>query len=173
MERPIPNSYWVEHGRFAAGEYPGDKNPTGAELKLRTLLAAGIDTFVDLTEPDEGLEPYAPILIQLGQERGISVSHQRFPIHDFGVPRNRGHMSSILDAVDAARSDGGTVYLHCWGGVGRTGTVVGCWLVRRGLSGIDALARLAELWQGVEKAYRIRHSPETPAQADYIRYWQE
>ena len=28
--------------------------------------------------------------------------------------------------------DGRKVYVHCWGGVGRTGTVVGCYLVRQG-----------------------------------------
>ena len=31
------------------------------------------------------------------------------------------------------------MYLHCWGGVGRTGTVVGCWLVRHGRTGDEAL----------------------------------
>ena len=32
--------------------------------------------------------------------------------------------------------------MHCWGGVGRTGTTVGCWLVRHGRSGTEALAEL-------------------------------
>ncbi len=35
--------------------------------------------------------------------------------------------------------------MHCWGGVGRTGTVVGCWLVRHGLDDGDAIARIATL----------------------------
>ena len=61
-----------------------------------------------------------------------------------GTP-TAGHVMQILDDIDAVRADGGTVYVHCWGGVGRTGTVVGCLLVRHGLDGGDAIARIAEL----------------------------
>ena len=31
-------------------------------------------------------------------------------------------MQEILDAVDRALAAGRNVYLHCWGGIGRTGT---------------------------------------------------
>ena len=31
--RPIPNSYWVREGRFAAGEYPGALDPRDAAAK--------------------------------------------------------------------------------------------------------------------------------------------
>ena len=61
-----------------------------------------------------------------------------------GVP-TIPHMTRILDEVDGALADGGSVYVHCWGGIGRTGTVVGCWLVRHGLDDGDAVARIAEL----------------------------
>ena len=46
-----------------------------------------------------------------------------------------GVMKRILDDVDEAIAGGGLTYVHCWGGIGRTGTVVGCWLVRHGLEG--------------------------------------
>ena len=59
-DRPIPNSYWVIPGRFAAGEYPGAIEPRNAATKLRSLLSAGIDHFIDLTEAGE-LLPYAEI----------------------------------------------------------------------------------------------------------------
>ena len=36
-------------------------------------------------------------------------------------------MVAILDSLDTAIADEHTIYLHCWGGIGRTGTVVGCW----------------------------------------------
>ena len=55
--RPLPNSHWVVPGRFAAGEYPGAKDPDETAAKLRALLSAGIDHFIDLTEPGEGLAP--------------------------------------------------------------------------------------------------------------------
>jgi protein tyrosine phosphatase len=59
--------------------------------------------------------------------------------------------------------------VHCWGGVGRTGTVVGCWLVRHGLAGGDALARVEALRATTPKANRP--SPETDTQRDLVRGW--
>ena len=82
-------------------------------------------------------------------------------------------MRAILDTIDSALGDGGKVYVHCFGGIGRTGTVVGCHLVRRGATGDDALARVAELWKSVEKYPHRPRSPETDEQADYVRSWVE
>jgi protein-tyrosine phosphatase len=35
-------------------------------------------------------------------------------------------MTTILDAIDESMTAGKPVYVHCWGGMGRTGTVIGC-----------------------------------------------
>ena len=170
-DRPLPNTYWVVPGRLAAGDDPGAKDPVEAAARLRALLGAGIDHFIDLTEAHEGLEPYATIGEEEALNLGMTVVHARHPIADGHVPRSREEMARILDAIDEALGDGRTVYLHCWGGVGRTGTVVGCWLVRHGRTGDEALAQIAEWWQGVEKAYRQPRSPETPQQHAYVRDW--
>ena len=163
-DQPIPNSYWVVPGRFAAGEYPGDLDASQAASKLRALLGAGIDHFVDLTEPDE-LLPYADIARDEAASLRTDIAHERLPIRDVSVPRSRDEMTGIFDAID----DGKTVYLHCWGGVGRTGTVVGSWLVRHGRAGNEALEQPAEWWSGVAKAHRRPDSPETPEQFQYVR----
>jgi protein-tyrosine phosphatase len=60
------------------------------------------------------------------------------------------------------------VYVHCWGGIGRTGTVVGCWLMRHGLDEGDPVGRIARLRRDMEDA---RPSPETPAQRAMITSW--
>ena len=167
------NSYWVVPGRFAAGEYPGEANRRDAAAKVRTLLRAGIDHFVDLTTKRDWLEPYAAIAVREGRRLGRKVVHERHPIVDMRVPRSPEETAGILDAIDAALYDGRTVYLHCWGGVGRTGTMVGCWLVRHGRTGDEALAQVAEWWRGVEKACRLPNSPQTPEQCAYVRNWTE
>ena len=172
MKKPISNSYWVRPGRLAAGEYPGAKDPSDAVPKIRTLLEAGIDYFIDLTHSYE-LEPYNQIARQEAQRLGKTVSHERLPITDLSIPHRSKEMTKILDAIDRAIDEDSAVYVHCWGGVGRTGTVIGCWLVRHGLTGDEALARVAQLWQGVEKVWRTPNSPETYEQREYVRNWHE
>ena len=170
--RPLPNSYWVIPGRFAAGEYPGAKDPGEAAARLHTLLGSGVNHFIDLTEPGE-LDPYVEIAEEEARNLGLTVAHERHPIVDGSIPRRPEQMTRVLDAIDAAMGDNKTIYLHCWGGVGRTGTVVGCWLVRRGHTGDTALRQLAGWWQQVEKAYRQPNSPETFEQETYVRNWNE
>ena len=167
------NTYWVVPGRFAAGEYPGALHQREAAYKLRILLEAGISRFIDLTEPYEGLEPYAEIAAEEASRLGRSVQYSRHSIVDLDVPHSPQDMAAILDEIDTALSEGETVYVHCWGGVGRTGTVVGCWLARHGRTGDEALAQIAEWWQGMEKAYRTPRSPEMPRQREYVRNWRE
>ena len=52
-----------------------------------------------------------------------------------------------------------------------TGTVVGCFMVRHGLSGERALAELATLWPAMEKSWYFRRTPQTDAQHAYVRRW--
>lgn len=178
LDRPHANCYWVEPGRLLAGEYPGDRDAASARAKLGALLAAGLDTFVDLTEPDEPgrlapLQPYAHLLQAEAAARNLTALHQRWPIPDMGLPASPAHMVRILDALDDALAAGRKVYVHCWGGIGRTGTVVGCYLVRHGLSGAAALDQLAAWWRTVPKSLWHPRSPQTDAQADYVRGWHE
>ena len=172
-DRPLANSYWVLPGRFAAGEYPGALDATEAAARLRILVEAGIDHFIDLTEPVDGLEPYHEIARSEAHRLDRRVVHERHPIVDMGVPGTPGEMVEILDAVDRALDGGRNVYLHCWGGVGRTATVVGCWLVRHGRTGDEALQQVAEWWRGVAKVRRKPRSPETDEQFRYVRQWAE
>lgn len=166
--RPFPNTYWVRPGRLLAGEYPGatSRRETGARLKR--LLGAGINAFIDLTREDE-LPAYASQLTLLAP----AASHQRFPIVDHGLPEEAGVVSAALDTIDAALAAGQNVYVHCRAGVGRTGTVVGCWLMRHGLQSHAALDLLAELWQQSERSRMIPQIPETAAQTRYVHLWRE
>ena len=82
-------------------------------------------------------------------------------------------MAATLDAIDSAIQDGKTVYVHCWAGVGRTGTVVGCWLVRHGRTGDQALAQIADWWLNMDEFKRAANptSPQTPQQRNYVKNW--
>jgi len=173
--RPHDNCYWVEPGRFLAGEYPGDGSSDRALERLQAYLDLGVDCFVDLTTEADGLEPYEDLLLDEAESRGMAVEYQRFPIRDMNIPERPEDMVVILDHIDRRLADGRKVYVHCWGGVGRTGTVVGCYLVRQGASGDDALARLQDLWSTVSSAKQayFPRSPQTYRQISMVRLWAE
>lgn len=115
--------------------------------------------------------PYESILLEEAQRASISTTYQRFPIRDLSVPANAERLTEILFAIDEGFRGGGTVYLHCWGGVGRTGLVVACWLQEHGRTPKDALAELGQKWRTVDKIYRKPDSPETPAQVAWVKSW--
>ncbi|HEY5903488.1 MAG TPA: hypothetical protein VIU39_13105 [Anaerolineales bacterium] len=165
-ERPIAASYWVLPGRFLAGEYPGSFDEDEAEARIRRFLDAGFNSFIDLTQPHE-LVPYEPLFLASGASR---ADYARMPIRDRGIPSPQT-MTAILDHIDRSLDAGRQVYLHCWGGVGRTGMTVGCYLVRHGLTGEQALEQIAEWWASSPKRFHYPRSPETDEQVGYILGW--
>lgn len=170
MDRPIEMCYWVEPGKFLAGEYPRRAREENlSQAKIDALVNSGVRTFIDLTTDADPLEPYAHLL---ARHHALDVTHHRFPIPDVSTPVSVEQTRAILDTIDAEMAAGRPVYVHCWGGVGRTGTIVGCWLARHGEAGEAALTRLRELWQACPKSAR-RQSPETAAQERYIETWVE
>jgi len=172
---PFPRSYWVRPGRLLAGYYPGDVTKEAAAEKISSLLDAGIQCVVNLVEEDEkgaggkSLRSYATLLAGEARSRHIDVSYVRIPIPDVSVP-SVSTMRLILGAIDSALDEGRPTYVHCWGGRGRTGTVVGCYLARhRTETDEDALTTIARLRRGEETGSKA--SPETVEQCDMVRAW--
>jgi protein-tyrosine phosphatase len=164
----IDGCYWV-HERLLAGEYPGGWTERKLRKRLRALLGAGVTFFLDLTEAGEkGLRPYDPTLRQEAGATGREVEYRRVPIPDFDTP-SADQMRELLDALDAALAAGHTVFVHCYAGAGRTGTVVGCFLARHGLSGKAALSEIARLRRDLGP--RASPSPITDEQRQMVHDW--
>ena len=164
----LPNSYWIVPERLLAGEYPSRRSEETTLERLQRLLDAGIDCFIDLTEPGE-LDAYEDLLP--GPYSPNAVAYLRKPIRDHGLPESTEQMEEILDELDASLAEGRRIYLHCRAGIGRTNLVAGCWLARGGLGGEAALARLNELWRASTRSQSWPTVPETEAQCDYVRRW--
>ena len=78
-------------------------------------------------------------------------------------------MTGILNEIEHILANDKKVYLHCMGGLGRTGTVVGCYLVQQGISGEEAVQQIKKLRIGTSN---LQHtSPETDAQHAFILKW--
>ena len=172
-EPPPGDAYWVHEGRLLAGPYPGAPTKAEAACKLEAFLEFGVTCFLDLTEEGEGpgprgLHPYADLLRNLAKKRGVTVTHLRLPIPDVDVP-TEWMMRIILSALDTALKAGEIVYVHCWGGVGRTGTVVGCHLVELDVPNEIVLDAIVMMRKNTKRSHRI--SPETHAQRALIAEW--
>ena len=171
-DKPIPASYWVLPGQFLAGEYPSlPDNEPATRLRLAAFIKEGINSFLDLTCEGER-RPYAPILMEMGMDERPELSHRRFSFVDFGVP-SRTRMAFTLDAIDSALAEGRKVYLHCLGGIGRTGTTVGCWFIRHGMEPEQALKHLGELYRTSAQSLFVPQSPESSRQVEFILHWSE
>lgn len=171
--RPLPNSYWATP-LLLATEYP--YAPSLKTQKLDYLLLSGVRTFVDLTEHGE-LSPYAPSLDKRAERLGIDVNtveYHCFPIQDRSLPQSVEYMCQILDVLRDNENRGRITAVHCRGGIGRTGMVVGCWLVECGVAqdGDEALAVIAREWKTVEKCRRYPYSPETGPQFEFVKNFQ-
>ena len=124
--RPIVGSYWLVDGHLLAGEYPAAYDRAITRDRLSKFLDAGIRTFINLTETSEPLVAYDEVLRELAVEREVETKHLRFSIRDHDIPAERRLMVRILATIRDEIAAGRPVYVHCWGGIGRTGTVIGC-----------------------------------------------
>jgi hypothetical protein len=174
---PSPErSYWVIHPWLLAGAYPGHADVAEHAARVEAIWRAGCRTFVSLMEEDERnnagerFASYVGTVDELAARDGTRATCLRFAIRDVSAP-SRDLMRSILDAIDLSLEAGKPVYVHCFGGVGRTGTVVGCWLIRHGLATpgdvLDVLVRLRR----ADTVRGNRRAPETADQIDRVTTW--
>lgn len=174
---PFPRSYWVVPGKLLAGCYPGADDEKQAQRMQKGLLDSGIRHVISLMEPDDidwdtqPVAPYENQMTTLADTMGVTVGFNRMPVRDASIP-SVAHMERILDLIDRNMQSDRPVYVHCWGGRGRTGTVVGCYLVRHSYaSGQEALDLIQSLRQGSEDSDRA--APRHQEQIGMVMEWSE
>lgn len=169
---PTTSSYWVVPGLLLAGAYPGNPDSVKHRQRLGALLDAGVRTFVNLMQQDEvdhQGNPFVPY--QDDVEKLLpDATCLRFPIRDLNVP-SISEMTAILDAIDKSLAANRCVYVHCWGGVGRTGTVIGCWLLRHGLATTESVLHMLDQLRQQDQERGYRESPETSDQRRFVLAW--
>lgn len=162
--KPHKNTYKVYDWLYA-GEYPGDRFTNVTEEKLKGFAEFGITHFIDLTEEGE-LIPYKPLLYKESE-------HIRFAIKDQTIPTSLKETYELIAKICEIHSTNPSakIYVHCWGGVGRTGTIIACLIGKiENVTGDEALNRLRTQFKDCPKsAYRI--TPENEGQCDFVRQY--
>ena len=171
LQVPIDRSYWVKPGLFLAGAFPGHPDPEQATARIRAFLSVGIRTFVNLMfeherDHDDNLfVPYAPIVEREAERLGIEARCHRYRIQDVSTPS-----VELMDEIQATLRESfernAPVYVHCWGGKGRTGQVVGVYLIEQGLATSEDFVQVIAELRVADTG--IGESPETQEQIDFV-----
>mmetsp|Transcript_18698 Transcript_18698/g.24343 ORF Transcript_18698/g.24343 Transcript_18698/m.24343 type:complete len:507 (-) Transcript_18698:197-1717(-) len=192
---PSDESNWVLPGVFLVGAFPGCPDDDENWDLITGILALGVTTFVCLQDEysDDALEedwryerngairPYyrdvQDIVAQVEEcpedfpDIHISTSDLHFvhfPIIDCDIAEDDSVYGLANRLVDRL-NNGEVIYLHCWGGHGRAGTVVSIMLHL--MYGLGAKAAM-ERCQFVHDLRRVPMevpSPQKPSQRNQVR----
>jgi protein-tyrosine phosphatase len=151
--------HWLDEswpGRLAVGP-----RPRGGEwLKddVSSWKRAHIDGVLSLLTPDE--EQDLDLRNEAGEVRAQGMNFTSFPIPDRQTPKSESKLAEILEIVTRDLSAGRNVLVHCRQGIGRSGLVAACLLVKKGMSPGAAVDSVS--------AARGVSVPETAEQRDWI-----
>ena len=166
--------YKVYHPEFPTlemygGEHLGDWGDGGPNDKIEELLDLGITNSICLIQ-DHELSLYANY-----NENALQINPNfkfiHYPIVDMSVP-TKALMVEILDKMEEIIAVNEKIYVHCLGGHGRTGTVIGCWLKRHGFKQGDIYRKLA-VWRKDTRFGTSMSSPQRAEQFAMINNWQK
>ncbi len=124
------NFSWLEEGLVAGCRGPR----TDADLSF--LARVGIRALVRLAHEDE-----TGIAASDVQQCGIEDCYE--PVEDRAAP-SQEQIDRVFSFVQRAVSRGKSVAVSCGAGYGRTGTILACYLVSKGLSQEAAIRTLIE-----------------------------
>lgn len=169
MILPFKSSYWVIKNHLIAGEIPTSVDANKSIIKLNGLISSKVKAVINLMELDEKDHDNNLFFDYTSILEKANIDIYRFPIKDMDVP-SPVQMMRILKQIEYYNKRNELVYLHCWGGLGRTGTVVGCYLLMKNIANKNnVLKNIIELKKNTPLSNK--KSPQTTEQAEFILNW--
>jgi len=131
---PTGESNWVIRNFLIAGAFPAAKSDDDTNALLNKILDANIDTFVCLQAEYNNntygsqyiCRPYYEDILKIFKNKGkdpSSIIFEHCPIVDCKIT-NDETVIILAKKIVKMMEEGRKIYLHCWGGHGRTGTLV-------------------------------------------------
>ncbi len=162
IDPSILHTWWGIEGEVLCGEYP--YSAQAHSHKLDALIKAGFTTFVDLTHIDDQLESYQGDLSISTLDNLMMIKN---PIPNEGVVELDNYIK-LASKILLSLEHGDKVYLHCWGGVGRTATVLGVLLALRSDWPSELIFEYIDA-QRATTSKGDRPAPSTQEQCDIVR----
>jgi atypical dual specificity phosphatase len=147
----IDNFRWLVEDRIAGSGVPR------TDEDLEWLRLQSIDTIISFSK----ISPKLTNKIQ-----ALGMRHIEIPIEDYGTPEYF-QINRFLDLVERELHEGRSILMHCYSGIGRTGTMFALYLVHHGLDWQKAVERGGGLETGSQRLCVQIYQEHRIAEANY------
>lgn len=165
--------YWFNElelphgGRLGLGCCPGHRLTTHAVIRgpcgfrddLAVIAAWKPRLMLSLMEEEELANVGVPIPVLARELATLEIDWLHLPVPNFRAPDQRFEAAwvDLWPLLDRELRQGGRVFLHCYAGLGRTGTIASLILMQYGISARDAIRQVRAVRPGSIETLEQEH----------------
>ena len=128
---------------------------------LVTWRISGIECVVNLIAEDYGKDA-------LRNEKDLGFDAYYFPIRDFSAPDTMEEMDDALKWIDNQIKGKRKTVVHCFGGIGRTSTVLISFLLAQGDSAEEAFGKVRRMGIGPQSESQLSFLARYASRGEFL-----
>jgi N-glycosidase YbiA len=170
-EGPTLKSSWIVPKRILFGSYPGAKNRKLHKHMIEEILDCRINTFISLLEEGEedwkwgGLNSYQETIKDMNVP---NIEFYNYPIPDNDIVDD-DIVLEIIANINKFLDKERNIYIHCYGGKGRTGTIMAVFIGKTfGQSGKEAMKTIRMLYDCRGDSNKKKKIPQSRIQRQQV-----